>query len=392
MFRGINDLSGRMLELYKMRRDGSYFDQQQFLHMLREEEAATAENRAVEREGRAFSVRAEEAERANEYEIARDWRQAQISVHVKAEQDRLDRGFENSPFSYSPEELHDLVSEQSGGGSRPVLLVAPYFDDEKNSAGNDDGPQAFRVAIRRAWLNSPWAGDVACFDGAMKRPLRNADADILLLQRALRDLPVILVYGDVQTGRRVWPTLVAWNMVEAQDFRSIHINFPHLSLPVESADEEARRSSRLAFEDELGESTAVTVAVLAEWFHLARYGRRPRLHETLPADRGLERRAAALGLTAAYEVAVDRGRISVHEARVEQAALFRAAGLHGEARSAAMSVIAPGAAEYAERLTPDVLRRLRDVVAEVGTPDQAAAAGRLLEDAARRSTMRSLGW
>ncbi|MGW8598460.1 hypothetical protein ACWGLB_05955 [Streptomyces sp. NPDC055893] len=381
-----------MLELYKLRRDGSYFDQQQFLHMLREAEAASAESRAVEREGRAFSERAEEAERNNEYEMARDWRQAQISVHVKAEQDRLDRSFENSPFSYSAEELHDVVSERSGGGARPVLLVAPYFDDELNSEGNDDGPHAFRVAIRRAWLNSPWASDVASFDGVMKRPLRNADLDVLLLQRALSDLPVILVYGDVQRGRRVWPTLVAWNIVDSSDFRSIHINFPHLSLPVESADEEVRRSSRLAFEDELGESTAVTVAVLAEWFHLARYGRRPRLHETLPDGRGLERRAAALGLTAAYEVAVDRGRVSVHEARAEQAALFRAAGLRSEARNAALSVVAPDAAQHAEHLAPDVLRRLRDVVTDVGTADEAAVADRLLEEAARRSTMRSLGW
>lgn len=392
MFRGISDLSGRMLELYKLRRDGSYFDQQQFLHMLREEEAENAEERLVLREDRAFSARAEEAERSNEYEIARDWRQAQISVYVKAEQDRLDRNVENSPFAYSPEELHAVVAERSGNGARPVLLVAPYFDDELNSDGNDGGPHAFRVAIRRSWINSPWAGDVASLDGAVKRPLRNADVDIMLLQRALWDLPVVLVYGDVQRGRRVWPTLVAWNIVDSPDFRSIHVNFPQLSLPVESADEELRRSSRLAFEDELGESTAVTVAVLAEWFHLARYGRRPRLHETLPQDRGLERRAAALGLTAAYEVAVDCGRVSPDEARAEQAVLLLAAGRPGEARRAAMSVIGSAAAAHAELLPPDVLRRLRDVVAEVGTPDEAALAGRLVEEAARRSTMRSLGW
>ncbi|MFD5387433.1 hypothetical protein ACFWMG_21280 [Streptomyces sp. NPDC127074] len=392
MFRGINDLSGRLLELYKLRRDGTYFDQQQFLHLLREDEASAAELRLAEREEQAAAVRAAEASRSNRYEVERDWRQAQISVQVKAEQDRLERNFTNSPFSYSADELHTLAYEVTGGGARPALLVAPFFHEELNREENDDGPQAFRVAIRRAWVNSPWAADVSPLDGAIKRPLRNTDLDVVLLQRALRDLPIMLVCGDVQTGRRVWPSLIAWNIFESPDFRCLQVNFPPLSLPVGVSDEELRRSARLAFEDELGHSTAVTIGVLGEWFHLAHYGRRPRIHRTLPENQGLERRAAALGLTAAYDVAIERGRIPLYEARAEQAALFLAVGLRDEARSAALSSLRVCSSEQDEHFSFDVLRTLRSVLATVGSAEELAAATRIAEESARRSALRSLGW
>ncbi|MFC8353824.1 hypothetical protein ACFUG8_13960 [Streptomyces cyaneofuscatus] len=370
MFRGINDLSGRLLELYKLRRDGSFFDQQEFLQLLREDEAI----------------------RSNDYEVERDRRQAQTSIYVKTEQDRLDRNFNNLPFDYPAEELHGLVSEATGGGAKPALLVAPFFHEELNKEGNDDGPHAFRVAIRRAWMNSPWAADVSILDGFMKRPLRNTDLDVMLLQRALWDLPVILVCGDIQAGSRVWPSLTAWNIVDSRDFRYIQVNFPSLPLPAGTSDENLSRSARLSFEDELGDSTAVTAGMLGEWFHLARHGRHPRIHRMLPEHRGLERRAAALGLTAAYEVAMDRGRIPLHEGMTEQAALFRTAGLSNQARNVALAALRTGEQRHREVLSLASLRTLQDVLRDVGNPEDLDEVTRRVEAAARLSVLRTLGW
>ncbi|MFD8865776.1 hypothetical protein ACFV1F_15605 [Streptomyces sp. NPDC059590] len=392
MFRGITDLSGRLLEIYKMKRDGSYFDQQEFAHLLRENEAAAAEIRNAEREEYAAVIRAEEASRNNQYEIDRDWRQAQISIQTKAAQDKLDRDMANAPFSYTPQELRELVRERTNNGSRPALLVAPFFHEELNREGNDDGPHAFRVAIRRAWVNSQWATDVCSMDGTMNRPLRQTDLDVTLLQRALSDLPVILVYGDVQAGRRVWPTLTAWNIVDSVNFESVQVNFPPLSLPPTSSDEEIRRANRLAFEDELGYSTALTVGLLGEWFHLAKYGRPPYIHRTLPENMGLERRAMALGLVAAYEVAIQRGRVDGALGRIQQAALYRDAQFVDEARSFALNALSMCEDFNAPFVEASIIRLLVNVLTEVGDSPQVARASRLLEVITRRSTMRSLGW
>jgi hypothetical protein len=389
---GLNDLSGRLLELYKLRRDGSFFDQQRFLHLLQEQEAAAAAARAEELQSRETVARSEEANLNNQYEVARDWRQAQVSIEVKTELDRLERNLANSPFAYTADELHGLVYEATQGGARPVLLVAPFFNEDLNRESNDDGPHAFRVAIRRAWLNSPWASDVSTLDGALTRPLRNTDLDIALVQRALWDLPVLLVYGDVQTGTRVWPSLTAWNIVDTPDFRSIQVNFPPLALPAAVSDDRLRREERLAFEDELGRSTAVTTAMLSDWFHLARDGRPPSIHRTLPGEQALERRAAALGLVAAYEVAIEQGRTPIHEGRIAQADLLRAAGLRDEARTTARSILASLGGPGARLPSLSALQTLRAVLVDVGSAAEAAAALCLAEETARRSTLQSLGW
>ncbi len=336
-------------------------------------------------------MRAQEASRNNRYEIDRDWRQAQISIQVKAAQDKLDREMTNSPFSYTPQELRELVQESTNNGSRPALLVAPFFHEELNREGNDDGPHSFRVAIRRAWVNSQWAADVCSMDGTIKRPLRQTDVDVALLQRALGDLPVILIYGDVQAGKRVWPTLTAWNIVDTFGFQSVQVNFPPLSLPPASSDEEIQRANRLAFEDELGYSTALTVGLLGEWFHLANYGRAPYIHRTLPDNMGLERRSMALGLVAAYEVAIQRGRVQEIHGRIQQAVLYRDAQFSAEARNFALTAL--GMCESSDPpVDTATMRLLLDVLVDVGDPSQVTRASRLLEGIARRSTLRSLGW
>lgn len=391
MFRGITDLSGRLLEVYKMKRDGTYFDQQHFAHLLRENEAAAAEVRNAEREERAAAIRAEEASRSNRYEVDRDWRQAQISIQVKTDQDKIDRDIENSPYSCTAQELREWVCEATNDGARPALLVAPFFHDELNREGNDGGPHAFRVAIRRAWVNSQWAADVGSMDGTMKRPLRQTDLDVALLQKALSDLPVILVYGDVQAGKRVWPSLTAWNIVDSGN-RSIQVNFPPLALPRNSADEEIQRTNRLAFEDELGYSTALTIGLLGEWFHLANYGRSPYIHRTLPDNMGLERRAMALGLISAYEVAIQRRRVEGAAGRIEQAVLCRDAQFADEARNFALNALNICESSNTSVIDTSQARLLLDVLTEIGDPSQVARASRILEVVSYRSTMRSLGW
>ncbi|MFF4157600.1 hypothetical protein [Streptomyces sp. NPDC001678] len=377
-----------------MKQDGSYRAQQTLLHTLRVEEAENAHRRSLERDAINAQDRIQEAAAGNRYEIERDWRQAHIGIHVKAIQERMDRQLEESPFSYSQEEFYELVYEATRGGTVPALLIAPFYRDDLSGQENDEGPHSFRVSIRQSWLQSEWSTDLVCLDGALKRPLHKTDMDILVLQRALQSLPVVLVHGGVQSNHRVWPSLYAWNIVDSPELRSVHVSFPPLSLPASGPSNQDHAAHRLAFEDELGGSTAITAGLIAEWFHLVRHGRMPRLHTMLPANMGAERRVIAAGLATSFEVALERHRIDVVSARVGQAMMYLEAGLRDHAENAAL--LALTAADTASRgsfpASIGTLRQLSSTLVSLGRTDEANRARLILESAARNNVLRNLGW
>jgi hypothetical protein len=373
LFTGLSSLSDKLLTLYKLKQDGSFRDQQELLHELRELEARNAQQRGSQQEVQASEHRIYEAAISNSYEAERDWRQAHIGIQVKAIQDRMDRQLEESPFPYASDEFYSLVHEATRGGEVPALLVAPFVRDDLSGQENADGPHSFRVAIRRKWLQSPWSGDLVSLDGALSRPLTSTDVDIFQIQRALRDLPVVLVYGEVQSNTRVWPSLCAWNIVDSPEMRSVQVNFPPLSLPDTSQQTSSTSEGILAFEDELGGSTAITAGLIAEWFHLVKYGRIPQLHTLIPEGLASERRVIAAGLAASFEVALERNRIDPASARVGQASVYLDVELHGHATAAASQALALVESGEGQNST-DSVRRLAAIFESLGLPSQATRA------------------
>jgi len=391
LFTGLSSLSGNLLTLYKTKQDGSYRDQQQLLHQLREIEAGGAQQRALQVEHRASQSRVHEAAISNSYEIERDWRQARIGIEVKAVQEKMDRELEESPFSCAHNDFYTLVRDATRGGEVPALLVAPFVRDNLSGQENADGPHSFRVAIRRKWLQSSWSSDLVSLDGAIRRPLTNTDVDIFHIQKALRELPVILVCGEVQSNSRVWPALCAWNIVDSPELRSVQVNFPPVSLPMESCQGSPDSNSTLAFEDELGGSIAITAGLIAEWFHLVKYGRTPRLHNLIPAALDSERRVIAVGLAASFEVALERNRVDAVSARVGQASVYMDVDLRDQAIYAASQALA-ATESGTVHVAVQTIRRLAEILNILGLPDEANRARMALESAARRSILRNFGW
>lgn len=390
LFTGLSGLSGNLLTLYKLKQDGSFRDQQELLHELRELEAGNAQQRGLQQEAQASRYRVSEAAITNAYEIERDWRQADIGIQVKAIQDRMDRQREESPFTYTSEDFFALVNEATRGGEVPALLVAPFYRDDLSGQENADGPHSFRVAVRRKWLQSSWSNDLVSLDGALSRPLTSTDVDILQIQRALRHLPVVLVYGEVQSSTRVWPSLCAWNIVNAPDLRSVQVNFPPLTIPTPSPQSSPSSASVLAFEDELGGSTAITAGLIAEWFHLVKYGRMPRLHRLIPASLASERRVIAAGLAASFEVALERNRVDPVSARVGQASVYLDVGLNDHANAAATQALS--LTERGEGVSTASVRRLAEIFETLGLHSEASRSRAALEATARRAILRNFGW
>ena len=84
------------LEIYRMRRDGTYYDQQDYLAKLRRDEKAS-----------------EVSFRLMEHELI----------------ERQNRAIENSPFDLRPDEARQLVRSQTADGRLPALLIAPFARD-----------------------------------------------------------------------------------------------------------------------------------------------------------------------------------------------------------------------------------------------------------------------
>jgi hypothetical protein len=280
---GLSDIGGHLLELYRLRRDGTFFEQQQFLSELRIAEAAAADERTIERDQELAKIRVSDALTTLEGNYQLDIRRAQLDISMKQELDRRKRVLESSPFEQDAEEVHSVVARVTEGGRRPALLIAPFYRDRLSQKENDDAPHAFRLAIRRSWLASPWAQDLVPLDGIISRPLKKTDLDIMVIQQVLHDLPVILICGEIQGDRRVWTTLTAWNLAESTTVPSIQVHLPALQAP--SLDDHGNNESeRLKFEDYLGRAVTLIIGTFGDWFHVVHYARRPHVHLGLPKD------------------------------------------------------------------------------------------------------------
>ena len=164
------------LELYRMHRDGNFYDQQDYLAKLQTEQT-----------GREVRVRLLEEEKA----------------------ERRRREVDDSPFGRSPDEVRQLVLTQTDNGREPALLIAPFTRDPDAT----DKP-TYRLAVSTSWNRVRWRSYLQLIDGLIVRPLHRGDLDLYIIQQILDQIPVVLVHGGIQADRRVWPEIVTWNLID----------------------------------------------------------------------------------------------------------------------------------------------------------------------------------
>jgi hypothetical protein len=385
---GMTDISGQLLELYKTKRDGSFFEQQAFSSKLREYEADAADERAAKREILLAKLGEERAQsdhlRSSESQLT----SARINVALQRELQADTRLLENAPYDYDQRQLAEIVSHASGQGIKPALLIAPFFDDELSASEADNGPPAFRVAIRRSWISCAWANDAALLDGLLKRPLRNTDLDVLMIRQALRALPVIVIHGEIQGQNRVWCSVTAWNIAPPYAGQSITINLPPLPFPQPNSH---RKQERIEFEDGLGWAVAVTAGVLVGWFHLIRSGRVPKLHRQLDGDTILLREVGP-GLAAAYDVAIAANSIDVLSGRMNQAVLLAESGYQEIAVDILRGIVneLDGRRRLAEPDGLELLRKAKDIASVSGDDSLTNIMQRSLDEESKRFLVRFL--
>ncbi|MEV4820528.1 hypothetical protein [Micromonospora sp. NPDC049274] len=391
IFTGISDMGGHMLELYRIKRDGTFFDQQQFLSELRMREARDAEVISEERERRLAVSSDEDARRQREHDNQRSILQAGLEVAVHRQLRELKVEESHNPFLYGLDRVSSVVSAAIGDSRRPVLLFAPFYHDDLNGEENDQGAHSFRVAIRRSWLGKPWHDDVVPLDGLISRPLRNTDADLLVMQQALKGIPLILVYGEVQDSSRVWASVTGWNLAQSDHASRVQINLPPMSFDAHSQGSAIPR--RLQFEDALGDRISLVVGAMAEWFHVANLGRQPRLHRLLLEDDGAGHRHFAAAAATAYEVAAEQNVMSKVKAMVCQAGLYAEVGLTDAAKEVSLSAYSEinKNAERSSSLDRADLRTLATTLASVGELDAARRLEDAIEEAAKKELLDFFG-
>ena len=384
---GVTDVSNQLLKLYQIRRDGTFFEQQAFLTRLHEYQAENATLRATKREVLLAKLGEDRAEADHHRDIEFQLANARLQVGLLRELRADAQIAQNAPFGFDPDYLRNIVRETTNAGAKPALLIAPFFNDELSMEQADHGPPEFRIAIRRSWLKTPWASDVALLDGLLTRPLRNTDVDVLMIRQALRDFPVILIHGEIQRQNRAWCSISSWNIVPQRTSEAVNIHLPPLPFPEKTPD----GRERIEFEDGLGWAVAVTAGVLAEWFHVTRTGRTPRLHTSL-APTGFPLREIGPSLAAAYEVAMADGAIDVISGQANQALLLADSGYEEAALEILLTVdtnLEEGV-QISSADARDLLRRLAASAKSLGDTALADRMQQRLEKESQRFLMRFL--
>jgi hypothetical protein len=325
-----------------------FFKQQDYLATIRQGEDQHRFEQETARqslsEARADQRSAEAHQRAMQMEQLR----SVVSIETQLVVAEARRSIENSPFFHSPAETRKRVATMVADG-RPALLFAPFYDEDRADAVN-----GFGVAMNHTWDQLSWRDSLVRLSGLFRRPLHQSDVDLMAIRETLHGLPIVLIHGDVQAGRRVWTSMQGWGLTpgltpSAGD-QLIKVDLPNLELPDATSDPAAR----LEFQDELARVCGTVAGVLGDWYHLFSTGRAPRVHLDCVDDE--VRRKVGAAVAGAYEAASARGRMErVH------------AGL-GQARVLAESGLVEEAVEVTTDLPPDRIKRdggLREEFAQV---------------------------
>jgi hypothetical protein len=358
----------RIIELYKIKRDGTFYEQKAFESVLDDREAAVA------------------AEQQMASSAASDWRGLEIQLATISQTDRLNRLMAASPFRLSPADTRETAWKASGEGAAPVMLCAPLGIDKRVSEADSHFSE---LDILDHWSRHPCSGDVVSLGGLVDRPLKNQDLDVHIITETLPGIPAIILYGQLKPDRTLWLLICACNIMTKETRPElVKIALPEFPLPPPGAAPEAIS----AWKDNVRSQVTTVVALLAQWFHLVRYQRRPALERFSSLDGGQEiRKFIAARLIPAYEVLASYGS-SGAALRIDQTELFVEAGLAAQAGVYALSILGTARDQAAEDTDYATLARLRAIFDGIGDTASAAEVADLAETRSRRAVERALGW
>jgi hypothetical protein len=367
-FKGALDVGDRIIEICKLKTDGSFYEQQEFKSRLREREAAIA------------------AQQQDQSAAAADWRGLEVALATLSQTDRLNRILAANPFRLSIEDTKQLVYDASSDGTRPVLLETPIsaYKDVIRSFKHE----ILDLDIGNRWSRHPCAEDVSALSGVIDRPLRHQDLDVQIIATSLSEVPVILIYGQLKADSTLWLSVYAWNIVAKSAKRDpLKIALPSLRLPdVPPTSPELR-----VWKDEVCSRIVTIIAMLAQWYYLVNCGRKPTLDKLASLAGGSEVRALlARQLIAAYEILAFEH--SSADIRLDQAELYADAGMNAQASVFALSILDHVRAQTTEATDYGVLERLGNILSMVGDDASAKEAGELLEGRSKAALQRILGW
>jgi hypothetical protein len=367
-FKGALDVGDRIIEICKLKTDGSFYEQQEFKSRLRERETAIA------------------AQQQDQSAAAADWRGLEVALATLSQTDRLNRILAANPFRLSIEDTKQLVYDASSDGTHPVLLEAPI--NARKDAAKSSEQDILDLDIGNRWSRHPCAEDVTPLGGVIDRPLRHEDLDVHIIATSLSEVPVILTYGQLKADSTLWLSVYAWNIVAKGAIRDpLKIALPSLQLPDASSSSPELR----AWKDEVCALITSIIAMLAQWYYLVNCGRKPTLEKLASLAGGSEVRALlARQLIAAYEIlALEHSSADI---RLDQAELFADAGMNAQASVFALSILDHVRAQTPEATDYGVLERLVNILSMIGDDASAKEAGELLEDRSRSAVQRILGW
>ena len=366
---GLLGVGDRFIELLKIKRDGSFYDQKEFESRLHEREAAVA------------------AEQQSVSSAASDWRGLEIQLATLSQTDRLSKLLAANPFRLSPEDAKEVAWQASDGGGKPIILEAPIGISGRMLGADDDQLLELNVADR--WSRHPCSTDAAPLGGLIDRPLKNQDLDIHMIANSLSSIPVILVYGYVRSDRSLWLSACAWNVITRESrSEQLKIALPGIPLPAFDGDQVALQR----WKDEIATRSTTIIAFLTQWFHLVRYNRKPTLERLAEVGGGQEiRRLIASQLIPAYEVIASYGDAN-YDLRIDQAELFAAAGMNARASVFSLSILDLIRKQRSEDTDYETLGRLEALLEIVGDTASANEVKELAEDRSKLAVERVLGW
>jgi hypothetical protein len=321
-----------LLDVYRMRRDGSVPEQLERTARLHARELANEHQSRLEQAAWETRLRVLE-----QVELARA-----AAEHAE------------SPFGHmADDEVREQVERLTDGQKRPALLIAPLLNTTRTSQGNVDQPFSYRVSLRSGWLESPWNSDMQVDAGLIGQPLLRTDLHLRRIRELLADLPVIVVHGFVEEGGKVRLEIVAWGIINGSSDQP-----NNEAIQIHISDASSTEAGHLPeVPERLGFACSQLCAVLAEWFYVAR-GRAPHRHRDLSGNLA---KATAVGSLVALSLGLDRRHLDRLTAVVHQAILHADLGEIDSLASAlnsAQEALGGVDEDTAER----VLRLLKDTV------------------------------
>jgi hypothetical protein len=245
---------------------------------------------------------------------------------------------ENSPFLDEPEIAYERLKGIYEDTGKPIVLIAPFWDDSLTKEANDRGGYVdFRNAFSNPYSCVSWGNLAPKKDGYINRPLRYTDRDVDYLHSVLHDIPIILVHGSIQGvhGReiqRINPVITFWNILPVQkddngnsklsgymnlkpsffDFRAVSSNSPTATLEM--------GEYSLSLQDRVGIYSTTLVGLLASIYHLDRFGTTPDLKQ-FKLETSISQ-LLALQMSGFYRILSEKQPEKAHEYFLEQAKIL----------------------------------------------------------------------